>query len=78
MTMHNPPHPGGIIRRQCLDTLDLSVTEARKGLRVSDRLVILIEDNTSRIKPHYCIRSGNACAAAAAMVAPAKMARPSL
>src|ERR1019366_6811351 len=35
MAMHNPPHPGGIIRRQCLDTLDLSVTEAAKGLGVT-------------------------------------------
>ena len=32
MAMHNPPHPGGIVRRQCLDTLNLSVTEAAKGL----------------------------------------------
>ena len=21
MTMHNPPHPGGIVRRQCLEPL---------------------------------------------------------
>ena len=28
MAMHNPPHPGGIVRRQCLETLELSVTEA--------------------------------------------------
>ena len=35
MAMHKPPHPGGIVRRQCLDTLDLSVTEAAKGLGVT-------------------------------------------
>ena len=34
MAMHNPPQPGGIVRRQCLDTLDHSVTEAAKGLGV--------------------------------------------
>jgi antitoxin HigA-1 len=33
--MHNPPHPGGIVRRQCLDPFDLSVTEAAKGLGVT-------------------------------------------
>ena len=33
--MHNPPHPGGIVRRQCLEPLDLSVTEAAKGLGVT-------------------------------------------
>ena len=35
MAMHNPPHPGGIVRRQCLDALDLSVTEAAKRLGVT-------------------------------------------
>ena len=35
MPMHNPPHPGGIVRRQCLEPLDLSVTEAAKGLGVT-------------------------------------------
>lgn len=31
MAMHNPPHPRGILRRQCLELLDLSVTKAAKG-----------------------------------------------
>ena len=35
MPMHNSPHPGGIIRRQCLDPLGLSVTEAAAGLGVT-------------------------------------------
>jgi plasmid maintenance system antidote protein VapI len=26
--MHNPPHPGEIIRDQCLEPLGLSVTDA--------------------------------------------------
>jgi len=33
MAMHNPPHPGGIVRRQCPDTLDFSVTEAERAWR---------------------------------------------
>ena len=32
MSMHNPPHPGGIVRRQCLEPLGLSVTRAAEGL----------------------------------------------
>lgn len=32
MTMHNPLHPGGIVRRQCLESLDLSVTAAASHL----------------------------------------------
>jgi addiction module HigA family antidote len=35
MAMRNPPHPGGIVRRQCLDPLELSVTEPAKGLGVT-------------------------------------------
>lgn len=35
MAMKNPPHPGGILRRQCLESLGLSVTEAAQGLGVT-------------------------------------------
>lgn len=35
MLMHDPPHPGAFIRRQCLEPLGLTVTEAAKGLAVS-------------------------------------------
>ena len=33
--MQNPPHPGGVVRRQCLAPLGLSVTEAAAGLGVT-------------------------------------------
>ncbi len=35
MTMRNPPHPGGIVKRQCLEPLGLSVTAAAGHLGVS-------------------------------------------
>ena len=35
MLMHDPPHPGAFIRRQCLEPLGLTVAEAAKGLGVS-------------------------------------------
>ena len=31
MAMQNPPHPGGIVKRQCLEPLGLSVTRAAAG-----------------------------------------------
>ena len=34
MAMKNPPHVGGVIRRQVIDPLGLSVTEAAKALGV--------------------------------------------
>ena len=35
MEMFNSPHPGEIIREDCIKPLNLSVTEAAKGLGVS-------------------------------------------
>ena len=35
MAMQDPPHPGGIVRRQCLEPLGLSVTRAAQGLDVT-------------------------------------------
>jgi len=35
MRMHNPPHPGEIIRSLCLEPLGVTVTEAAKALGVS-------------------------------------------
>ena len=47
MSMHNPPHPGGIIRRQCLEPLGLSVTRAARGLGVTRQaLSELVNEHT--------------------------------
>ena len=43
MLMHNPPHPGAFIRRQCLEPLGLTVTEAVKGLAVSRNTFLGLE-----------------------------------
>ena len=32
MEMFNPPHPGELIREDCMEPLGLTVTEAAKGL----------------------------------------------
>jgi predicted transcriptional regulator len=39
MVMHNPPHPGEVVRKFCIEPLGLSVTEAAKGLGVSRSLL---------------------------------------
>ena len=33
--MHNPPHPGGIVRRQCPEPRGLTITGAADGLGVT-------------------------------------------
>lgn len=35
MQMYNPPHPGEIIKKLCLEPLGLTVTEAARALGVS-------------------------------------------
>jgi addiction module HigA family antidote len=42
MRMHNPPHPGEIIKSLCLEPLGLSVTKAAKGLDVSRKTLSAI------------------------------------
>jgi addiction module HigA family antidote len=35
MPMKNPPHPGGFVLRQCIEPLNLSITEAAAALGVT-------------------------------------------
>jgi len=35
MAMKNPPHPGGFVRRQCIESLNLSITAAASALGVT-------------------------------------------
>ena len=47
MSMHDPLHPGGIVKRQCLELLGLSVTRAAEGLSVTRQaLSELINERT--------------------------------
>ena len=42
MRMHNPPHPGEILKALCLEPLGLSVTEAAGALGVSRKTLSAI------------------------------------
>lgn len=56
MLMHNPPHPGAVIKRQCLEPLGLSVTEAAKGLGVSRNTLSMLLNGRLGISPDMAIR----------------------
>ena len=60
MLMHNPPHPGGVIRRQCLEPLGLTVTEAAKGLGVSRNTLSMLLNGRLGISPEMAIRLSEA------------------
>ena len=54
--MHNPPHPGEIIRDQCLEPLALSVTDAAKGLGVTRKTLSELLNGHAGISPEMAIR----------------------
>ncbi len=56
MLMHNPPHPGEVIKRLCLEPLGLSVTEAAKALGVSRKTLSGILNGRAGISPEMAIR----------------------
>lgn len=56
MLMHNPPHPGEVIRRQCLEPLGLTVTAAAKGLGVSRNTLSMLLNGRLGISPEMAIR----------------------
>ena len=56
MKMHNPPHPGEILRKLCLEPLGLSVTEAAQALGVSRKTLSSILNGRSGISPEMAVR----------------------
>jgi antitoxin HigA-1 len=56
MKMHNPPHPGEILRALCLEPLGLSVTEAAKALGVSRKTLSGILNGRAGISPEMALR----------------------
>ncbi|MHC1791316.1 HigA family addiction module antitoxin [Solidesulfovibrio sp.] len=60
MTMFNPPHPGEIIREQCLEPLNLSVTEAAKGLGVSRKTLSELLNGHSGVSSEMAVRLSKA------------------
>lgn len=60
MTMKNPPHPGRIIRQECLEPLGLSVTAAAKHLRVTRQALNNVLNEAAGISPEMAIRLSKA------------------
>ncbi len=56
MEMFNPPHPGEMIREDCLKPLGLSVTDAAKGLGVTRKALSDLLNGHSGVSPEMAIR----------------------
>ena len=59
MAMHNPPHPGAILREDVLPELGLSITEAAHQLGVSRNSLSRILNEHAAISPEMALRIEN-------------------
>jgi addiction module HigA family antidote len=60
MPMKNPPHPGRIVREDCLRALGLSVTAGAKALGVSRQALNNLVNERAGISPEMAIRLAKA------------------
>ena len=56
MQMHNPPHPGEVIRGLCLEPLGITVTDAAEALGVTRKTLSAILNGRAGISPEMALR----------------------
>lgn len=60
MLMHTPPHPGRIVRQECLEPLGLTITEAATALGVPRIALSQLVNGRRGISPEMAIRLAKA------------------
>lgn len=60
MPMKHPPHPGRIVRQECIQPLGLTVTDAAKHLRVTRQTLNNLVNERAGISPDMAIRLSKA------------------
>jgi len=60
MGMHNPPHPGEIVRCECLEPLGLTVTRAAQGLGVTRQALSDLGNGKAGVSVEMSIRLSQA------------------
>lgn len=56
MRMHDPPHPGEIIKLLCLEPLGVTVTDAAKALGISRKTLSAILNGRAGASPETAVR----------------------
>jgi antitoxin HigA-1 len=56
MAMKNPPHPGGVVLRQCIEPLRLSITDAAAALGVTRTTLSELVNGKRGISPEMAVR----------------------
>jgi len=58
--MHNPPHPGEVIRELCLEPLGLSITDAAKAIGISRKAFSELVNGRAGVSPEMAYRLSKA------------------
>jgi addiction module HigA family antidote len=56
MAMKNPPHPGGVVLRQCIEPLSLTITDAAAALGVTRTTLSELVNEKRGISPEMAVR----------------------
>jgi len=60
MTMKNPPHPGRIVRQECIEPLGITVKEAAERLGIQRQTLNNLVNGKAGISPEMSIRLSKA------------------
>ena len=60
MPMKNPPHPGRIVRQDCVEPLKLTITRAAKVLGVTRQALNNLVNGKAGISPEMAVRLSKA------------------
>ncbi len=67
MPMKNPPHPGRIVRQDCIEPLGLTITGAAKVLGVTRQALNNVVNGKAGISPEMAVRLSKAFGGSAEM-----------
>ena len=67
MPMKNPPHPGRIVRQDCIEPVGLTVTGAAKALGVTRQALNNLVNGKAGISPEMAVRISKAFGASPEM-----------
>jgi antitoxin HigA-1 len=56
MKMHNPPHPGEVLKALCIEPLNLTITEVARSLGVSRKTLSSILNGRAGVSPEMAVR----------------------
>ena len=60
MLMHNPPHPGKVLKKLYIEPLNLTITTIARGLKVTRKTLYDIINEKSNISPQMAFKLGKA------------------